>query len=378
MTFSGLTWDHPRGYNALAAAAERAAAEGAPVIEWAKQPLEGFESHPIADLAARFDVLVLDHPHIGEAVAADCLRPLEDLFEAAEIRAWMAQTIGPAMESYVWQGKHYALPLDVATQVMAYRADLCAAPPTTWDDVDRLAGTRPVAVSISGPHAICSFVSLCVSLGAEPGGEALIDDATANEAIARLTALARRAPAGTDTMNPIALLAAMSRGDGIALVPLVYGYVNYAVASPGRHAVAFADAPVAAPGGRHGSVLGGTGIAVTRKAKADARLLDHLRWLMRRDTQSTFIPDHDGQPSARAAWLSDAVNAAAGGFYRATLSTTEEAWVRPRHAGYIAFQLEGSAILREAFAGRAAPQSTIDTLRAAWSRSLAKETERRP
>ena len=60
-------------------------------------------------------------------------------------------------------------------------------------------------------------------------------------------------------MNPIALLTAMSRDDAIALVPLVYGYVNYAGPLTGRHTVSFADAPLALPGGRRGSVLGGTG-----------------------------------------------------------------------------------------------------------------------
>jgi len=45
--YCGLTWDHPRGYNALAAAAE---ASGG-LLHWDKQPLEGFESHPIGELA---------------------------------------------------------------------------------------------------------------------------------------------------------------------------------------------------------------------------------------------------------------------------------------------------------------------------------------
>ena len=55
--FQGLTWDHPRGFNALAAAALEIAPRG--LLRWVKQPLEGFESHPIADLAARFDLIVL-------------------------------------------------------------------------------------------------------------------------------------------------------------------------------------------------------------------------------------------------------------------------------------------------------------------------------
>ena len=370
MIHQGLTWDHPRGYAALAAAAEQATAEGRPVVAWSKQPLEGFESHPIADLAARFDLLVLDHPHIGEAVDSDCLVPLEDLFAADEIAAWSARTVGPAMASYDWDGRHYALPLDVATQVMALRPDLAGAPPATFDDVVRLAEKAPVAVSVSGPHALCSFFSICVSLGEEPRGEALIGDATASEALSILSRLSAAAPPGTATLNPIRLLETMATGDAIALVPLVYGYVNYARPAGGRHRVAFADAPVARAGGRHGSVLGGTGIAVTKRAKPDTALIDHLRWLMSEVAQAGFIPDHEGQPSARAAWRSERVNAAAGDFYRATLATVEEAWVRPRHNGYIAFQTAGSAILRETILDGAPPSATIARLRDAWARSF--------
>lgn len=69
-----LTWDHPRGYNALVAAAKLPEVISSGLaISWDKQPLEGFESHPIADLCARYDLVVLDHPHVGEAVGGDCL-----------------------------------------------------------------------------------------------------------------------------------------------------------------------------------------------------------------------------------------------------------------------------------------------------------------
>ena len=157
--------------------------------------------------------------------------------------------------------------------------------------------TAPVAVSVSGPHAMCSFFSICVSLGEEPEAQALVSDAVATEALSILTRLAKSAPAGTVTLNPIRLLETMATSDDIALVPLIYGYVNYARLVPGRHRVAFADAPVARAGGRHGSVLGGTGIAVTKRTKPDSALLDHLRWLMSEDTQVGFIPEHEGQPS---------------------------------------------------------------------------------
>ncbi|HET7412059.1 MAG TPA: carbohydrate ABC transporter substrate-binding protein, partial [Pararhizobium sp.] len=364
--FSGLTWDHPRGYRAL-----EAASESGPVA-WVRQPLEGFESHPIADLAARHDLLVLDHPHIGEAIAEACLQPIEDWFTPADIAGWASGTIGRTLESYRWDRRHYALPLDVAMQVAARDPDRMPEAPDSWDDVMRLSETCPVALSLAGPHALLTFFSLCLSLGEEPGGEDLISDAAGLEALRRIMRLAERAPKGTEGLNPIALLEAIAARVGIALVPLVFGYVNYAVPARSRAAVAFSDAPRETPSGRRGSVLGGTGIGITRRAKPDGDLLAHLRWLMSDEAQLRFIPDHDGQPSARSAWLSPEVNAAWGGFYAATAETAEQAWVRPRFDGYIAFQTAASDVLRVALEAKAPAGDTLSRLRTLWRAGLAR------
>ncbi|MGV9900420.1 hypothetical protein ACWDVV_41605, partial [Streptomyces tendae] len=50
--YRGLTWDHPRGHDALAASAGR-------LVHWDVQPLEGFESHPIDALCARYDLVAV-------------------------------------------------------------------------------------------------------------------------------------------------------------------------------------------------------------------------------------------------------------------------------------------------------------------------------
>jgi multiple sugar transport system substrate-binding protein len=358
----GLTWDHPRGYNALAAAAELSATR---IVQWDKQPLEGFESHPIAELAAGYDLLVLDHPHLGEAVARQCLVPLEDLFTQAEIAAWGEATVGQAMASYRWQDRHWALPLDVATQVSAGRPDRLAAWPATWDDVVRLSEHAPVALSIAGPHAILTFFSLCLALGHAPGGTGLVDTTTAMEAFTLLQRIGARMPPGSGALNPIGLLEAMAGDDGIAFVPLVYGYVTYARPPRNRRALRFGEAPTAG-GDRRGSVLGGTGIAVTRRAAPTPALLDHLRWLMSMPAQRSFIPLHDGQPSARAAWSDSSVNDACGQFYRDTIETTKHAWVRPRFDGYIAFQTTAAGIIRRMLSDDCSRGQALADLRGAW------------
>lgn len=360
--FQGLTWDHPRGWRAL----ETAAARDPGIIIWSRQPLEGFESHPIADLAARYDLIVLDHPHLGEAIAQNCLQPVEDWFPPDDLSRIARETIGPAFASYAWGGRHWALPLDVATQVMARDPSLVDAAPETWDDVERLSARRPVALSLAGPHAILTFLSLCVALDSPPGGPDLVPDAVGVEALARMARLAATVPAGSDRLNPIGLLEALATGEGIALVPLVYGYVPYARTRPGRRQVAFTEAPCITPGGRRGSVLGGTGIGLSRRCRPTPDLIRHLAWLMAAETQSGFIPDHEGQPSSRLAWASDAVNQAAGDFYAGTWKTTESAWVRPRFDGWIAFQTAASARLRAALADRNAPATTLSDLRELW------------
>jgi multiple sugar transport system substrate-binding protein len=78
------------------------------------------------------------------------------------------------------------------------------------------------------------------------------------------------------------------------------------------------------------------------------------------------VPQAGGQAALRAAWESDSVNAACGNFYRLTRATLDQAWVRPRFPGWIAFQDRGSAIVREGLRGRATPGEVLRELRAAF------------
>ncbi|WP_430645071.1 hypothetical protein [Agromyces sp. GXS1127] len=351
--YRGLTWDHPRGRLALEHAAETATdAAGGPLIDWDVHSLEGFESSPIEDLAERYDVIVLDHPHLGDALAGGAIRPLDEVFDPAFLDRVRAGAVGPSTASYTLDGRFWALPLDAATQVAVRVPELVPAAPQTWSAVVELSNTAPVALSLAGPHAFLSFASICVALGAadgvapatEPGAGVVAPElgARAYDLMARLAA---RAPEGTAGLNPIGLLERMRRDRDIAYIPLVYGYVNYA-SGPG--ALRFDDAPAATPGGRRGSTIGGTGIAISSRCTPDAALVAHLAGLLDAETQRGFIPEHAGQPGLRSAWTDDAVNAASGDFYRDTLATIEDAWVRPRVPGYIPFQSEASAVLRRA------------------------------
>lgn len=350
-SFVGLTWDHPRGRTALQSAQEHATAHDVD-LRWEVQPLEGFESAPLDALAERYDLIVMDHPHLGDALATSCVQPMDDVVGADALADIARRTVGPSLASYRLGGSTWALPLDAATQVSARRADLMGDEPRSWADVVAQAERHPVALSLSGPHAYLTFASVCASFGAplERGAAAsIVDTSVGIRAIELLRDLGRRSADGSASQNPIALLDRMTSTDEIAYIPLVFGYVNYAVRRRER-AVTYGPAPEGLDG-VPGSTIGGTGIAVSARTTVTDGLRRHLLWLLGDEAQRGHIPWHEGQPSARAAWDDAAVNEPVSDFYRRTRLTIDTAWVRPRFAGFAPLQTELSRVLREAVAG---------------------------
>jgi multiple sugar transport system substrate-binding protein len=348
--YRGITWNHPRGYRALEEST-RIWWERGVRIQWDKQPLERFESARIEELCALFDLVVFDHPHIGEAAEFNCLSPLEEWLPEYEFRTVREKSIGPALASYFYAGKHWALPLDAATQVLAYRPDLLGGekPPCAWPDMRTFAERFPMGLSLAGPHALLSLFSICVAHGEPPlSRRALISSEVGVAALELMSCLFHRMETSVLELNPIGILEIMSRTNRIACCPLIYGYVNYAAPSDsGCHTVKFVNAPIVPQIGRPGSTLGGAGIGISRRTKIGEGLIAYLTWLLNEQTQIEFVTAFDGQPSLLPAWIDPGVNRRWNDFYQDTAETVKQAWVRPRYPGYIVFQNEGSEILRQ-------------------------------
>ncbi|MGW8949502.1 carbohydrate ABC transporter substrate-binding protein [Streptomyces sp. NPDC055709] len=379
----GLTWDHPRGYGPLeeltrldASVPTGCETVGRP-LRWDRQSLAGFESAPIADLAADYDVLVIDHPGLGSAIDSGCLVPMDTLFEASELKAWREAAVGSSYDSYALDGRTWALPLDAAAQVAAARPDLMDGRPMprTWAEVAELARTVPVTLCLGGPHAFLTFCSLCLAQGEVPGRRReFVSRGSGLAALETIAGLLARTPTGRPwSRNPIGVLRAMAGAGGPAYCPLVYGYVTYARSGP--YPLVFGDAPAWRPGGRPGSVLGGAGLAVSGRRAGDpavrGAVRDHLRRLLAGPVQRELFPVTGGQPAARAAWTDRWANDRSGGFYRSTLTTVESAWVRPRWPGYPAFQEAASRLLREGLAEGAPHAALLDALDARYAQCRA-------
>ncbi|MBL8599189.1 MAG: extracellular solute-binding protein [Devosia sp.] len=337
-----MTWSHPRGYDPMVATALEWERRGGMAIHWDKRSLQDFESFPVEELARQYDLIVIDHPHVGQVTAENCLAPLDPIVDGF---------VGASYPSYTYDGSQWAYPIDAAAQVMAYRADLLPQPPASWDEVVQLAYAGQVVLPMLAPHSLMTFYTLCANRGAPCSAETgdLIDSTVGAEVVEQIRRVTSLIDPSNFAMDPIAATEAMARPDAlVSIMPLGYGYVSYAREGfrPGR--LTFADIPLP---GHWGSALGGTGIAVSGfSAHLDAAKA-YAAFVASADVQRGLYAESGGQPGHAAGWEDEAVNAASGNFYRNTRQTLQLSYVRPRHRGYMAFQQEASVRLNAGLLG---------------------------
>ncbi|MFG3257207.1 hypothetical protein [Streptomyces sp. NPDC048172] len=366
----GITWDHPRGIDALRAAGAEFERGTGVAIEWTVRSLREFEETPVAELAGEYDLVALDHPFIGDAVDAGALMPLDPVFSADELCERDEDSAGPSHASYRWQGRQWGGAVDAACMVGAHRAGAVdrAEIPARWDDVSafvRRHGREAVLLAANPTHLWGTVLSLCEAeantavgprdrwrRGAdgrpEWWGDAGVDPALLGEAVERARRLLTLCDPASLGADPIAVLERIA--DSRALYcPLVFGYVTYARPGARDALVAFTDAPRLGDD-PVGTLTGGVGLAVSsrpapapgpdpdaggnagRDAAAFVRLATSAR------TQGGVAHDAGGQSGRRSVWRDGRVNDEVTGFYRDTLATMDRSFLRPRLPGYPAYQ----------------------------------------
>lgn len=357
-----ITWDDPRGYGAMEAVAEafgNTALERGVKVVWDVQPLGGFESHPLEELAKRYDLINMDHPHVGDAVASGCLLPMAELAN---------EYVGPSWESYRMNGVCWAVPIDAACQVAAYRADRIDAPPRKYDQVFELArrGVR-VGASLRGIHALMAMFTLLAQMGHAVGteiGQGLPESRFVIEAANWLRRLQRVMIAASFDSNPLELFAAMQRGECDYAV-FTFAYVSAGHVSGQKNGIRFAPVASMNDGPSKGAVLGGTGLGVSAHSKQPEVAKAFARFVGSREIQTSLWPKHGGQPAHRSAWEELAKT---DRFYRDLMPTMKSAYVRPRFAGWNHLQSQAGGIVNEWLRSSTAPAMQLDRrLRECWN-----------
>jgi multiple sugar transport system substrate-binding protein len=378
----GMTWSHPRGIEPLRAAARVLKARGIDV-QWDARSLQGFEEASIAELAERYDMIAIDHPFMGRAFAEGALARVDTLVGEDFVAQLRASSVGPSFDSYLWDGALWAIPVDAAAQVAAYRADLLAARgqsvPRSWNDVFALIDALPpesVAMPANPTHLLLAFATICQAVSTVTGVQPDlrpnwwrddgIDRATARDALTVLRRLMARVHPLSWSADPIEVFDHMTSRDDIVYMPCAFGYSNYARQSDVAHPLHFTAVP-SGDGSVGSGMLGGVGLCVSRGCKETEAVAEVLRFVASGATQTGLYLEAGGQPAHRDAWTSGATERVCPNFFGATLDSLDRSFVRPRLAAYPAFQRDGGMLLHELFRKPGVSDDAVmDALDALW------------
>lgn len=348
ITLRGLTWDHPRGYSPLLGGALEYEKQHPEIkIRWDRRTLREFGEAPIEQYLDRYDLLIVDHPFMGFAAAHEALVNLAPSISETEKLRFAADSLGPSWESYWYGTGLWALPIDAATQVASYRPDLLLtlspAVPDTFDGVLELGkklrkARKYIVVPACPTDAVSLFFTLSANLGypIPEERELFVDACVGAEVLDRLHALIALAHPRSVEWNPIQTYDFMTSDSDAVYCPYGFGYSNYSrVGNSVR--LKFTNAPAAGQRGCAGTMLGGTGVAISKFSAHQSEAIAYAKWLVSPEHQRGTYFREGGQPASLAAWTDSSVNAVADGFFSGTLQTLKTAYLRPRFDGFVHF-----------------------------------------
>ena len=263
---TGIAWDHSRAFPPLIATAQRYEETHPGVrIRWEKRTLDEFGHMPIDRLTSQFDLAVIDHPWAGHAFEKNLLLDLKPLLPATTLDDLARSSIGATFESYCYDGKLLALPIDAAAPAPSWRPDLLerlgTAAPETWAEAVALARRKLAIIPGFNADLFLYFLMLVKALGAEPCADPgiIAPREIMRRAVEMLRELTEPMPREIFEWNPIAVAERMTATDDFAWNAFAYTYNNYARAGFACARLCFGNLVSLEPGGpRLRSVLGGT------------------------------------------------------------------------------------------------------------------------
>jgi multiple sugar transport system substrate-binding protein len=373
----GITWNHSRALPPLVAASQRFEETHPDVtIAWEKRSLDEFGHAQLLAFAQSFDLLIVDHPMLGEVHRDRTLLDLRPLLPADALADLESDSAGPSWSSYFYEGCLYALPVDAAAPAASFRPDLLEraerSVPSTWDELMALSRLGLVSMPGFPVDLFLNFMGMCVSRGGVILGEdRLFRRNIALGCLDELRELASSIDESFYGLNPIALYEAMSGSDRIAYCPFAYTYSNYARPGFADHAIHFTN-PIALRGGAAvRTILGGTGIAISAHSAMIDLAVEFSLFVAGRVCQTSLYGVCGGQPARHSAWRDPLLNRLSNCFFANTLASIETAYVRPRYPGYIALQRKAGLPIIDFLRGGITADRALEHVEQLYRRSLA-------
>lgn len=361
-----MTWDHPRGLDSVMGSNSLLESAIGVTVEWSARSLLEFGDQPITEFYQDYDLLIIDHPHVPDAVHGQCITPLEGLIAASDLELLQRTSVGQSHSSYQYQGSQWALAIDTAAQVSAFRPDKADHSPIFWEEVIELAKTGTLLWPHKPVDAFSTFATLMAQREAPLASTGrFIEKTPAAEVIEFMIELSGLVPNFCLTSNPIQIAEILASENSYAHAVCMYGYSNYSRDGFRARSISYDDLP-SYNGRATGSQLGGAGIAVSSAAQDPESAAKVALALSSPDIQSSTYVTSGGQPGNLVAWKSGYANRITGNFFANTLRSLEGAWLRPRIYGWPEVQFATSQIIHRILTQKKYLAGDLDAMESAF------------
>ncbi len=374
ITLKGMTWDHSRGYDPMIATSKIFASKhnNEISIDWDKRSLQAFADRPIEKMVEEYDLMVIDYPHVGEVSAKGLLQNLDVEDYKNELKLLHKQSVGLSHQSYNIDGHQWALAIDAATQVCCFRHDLIQTLPKSWNDIIDLAKQKRVIWPLKPIHAISSFYSIYNNLTNEfnPKDKNFIEKKVGIQTLKMMKRISAYLIDECFVMDPIKTAEILSETEDFFYSPYTYGFSNYSRKGYRKNLLTYGNVIDLSNKGPYGTHLGGTGIAISNKSQHKELALEYSYWIAGSECQQTIFYNSGGQPGNADAWENKNINFETNNFFTNTRLTLNQAWIRPRHNGYMKFQDESGNIINDYLQSNISEIKVIDKLALMYKESF--------
>ena len=336
-----------------------AQSHGAYTISYQKLPeaADGQRQQMVRRLAAHdasMDILGLDVTWEAEFAQAGFIEPWTGTYKAEAENG----TLGPALDTGIWNGTLYAVPDNSNTQLLWYRSDLVPTPPTTWAqmiaDAEQLAKEgKPHYIEIQGAQyegATVWFNTMVASAGGSilnPSATSVTLGPPAIQALSVMKELATSVAADPSLSVQMENQNRLAMEGGTAAFELNYPFVYPSMKAdePALFKVfKWALYPQVIPGVPAKVTIGGTDLAVS--AYSQHKALAFQAALCLRDQQNQIINANiGGVPPTLTSLYNNPALFADYPFHADILQELENASVRPKSPVYQVVSIDLSHLL---------------------------------
>ncbi len=385
ITLRGRTWASRRGYGGLAASAEAYTQLRPDVqVEWEQLDFDELfydSRRQFVTGSVNFDLLMIDHPWVGELAVNGWLVDMDELLTSVQQLDLDEDADRSSLEAYRYDdgacARLWSLPVDGACQILAFRPELVGTAvdqlPGDWDSFlalgeslheppDHCAYTH----QFGGPNHFLTLLGIAAALGDAPyssPSRGLHRDAGARglDILRRIWELSIESQVESPDTLVHRTFPLMMAEDRAAMCPGVFAYITH-YGGEGERQLAIADMPVMPETGKRTSLLGGMGLAIASASPHRDAAWEYATFVMSREVQGGVFVENGGQPGRVSALTSGYADAECAGFGPVLAAALDDCYIRPTPPGWHRAERAGGDVVSRFLAGEVAERETLAEL----------------